>query len=239
MSKDHFYFSRNDRIVALVLLCIIVVSKVALISFPGKGYVQDAEPDSIQTVNETVKTVEKSKERFVSRKDSIPRITTQSYRFSQEKRKETNKNFSADTVRTRRYPYKQRPVSPLDLNAVDSLALVSLPGIGPYYSSRILNYREQLGGYAFVSQLMEINGLPDSLMKWFVVTDTVPLRQIRVNSETLTGLRKHPYINFYQARAVVELRRERGKIKGPEQLSLVEEFTDQDLIRLNPYLDFR
>ena len=28
MSKDHFYFSRNDRIVALVLLSIIVIVNI-------------------------------------------------------------------------------------------------------------------------------------------------------------------------------------------------------------------
>ena len=62
---------------------------------------------------------------------------------------------------------------------------------------------------------------------------------IEVNKGTVNELRSHPYMNFYQARAIVELRRERGKIKGPEQLSLLEEFTAQDLERLKPYLDFR
>ena len=95
-----------------------------------------------------------------------------------------------------------------------------------------------MGGYSDIAQLMEIDGLPDSLMQWFVVADTVPVRKIKVNASTLAELRKHPYIDFYQARAIVEFRRERGNIKGPEQLSFMEEFTDQDLERLKPYLDF-
>ena len=76
-------------------------------------------------------------------------------------------------------------------------------------------------------------------MKWFIITDTVPLGKIAVNAATLAELRRHPYIDFYQARAIVEYRQERGKIKGPEQLSFMEEFTAQDLDRLLPYLDFR
>ncbi len=137
------------------------------------------------------------------------------------------------------YTVKARPVSLIDLNASDSSELVKLPGIGPVFAAKIMRYRDNLGGFSDVSQLMEITGLPDSLMEWFVVTDTVPVRKILVNTATLAELRRHPYIDFYQARAIIEFRRERGKIKGPEQLSFMEEFTDQDLIRLEPYLDFR
>jgi len=137
------------------------------------------------------------------------------------------------------YTVKARPVSLIDLNASDSSELVKLPGIGPVFAAKIMRYRDNLGGYTDIAQLMEIAGLPDSLMEWFVVTDTVPVRKILVNTATLAELRRHPYIDFYQARAIIEFRRERGKIKGPEQLSFMEEFTDQDLIRLEPYLDFR
>ena len=150
-----------------------------------------------------------------------------------------NRSTEAANVNTSRYVSKQIPSEPLDINTADSMMLVNLPGIGPYYASRILSYRSRLGGYTSTAQLLEINGLPDSLMKWFFISDTVALDRISVNSWTLSELRRHPYVNFYQARAIVEYRRERGKIKGPEQLSFMDEFTDQDLIRLEPYLDFR
>ena len=104
---------------------------------------------------------------------------------------------------------------------------------------KIIRYRQRLGGYTDISQLTEIEGVPDSLMKWFIISDTLPIRKIDVNSATLTELRRHPYHDFYQARAIVEFRNERGMIKGPEQLSFMEEFTAQDLKRLMPYLDFR
>jgi DNA uptake protein ComE-like DNA-binding protein len=142
-------------------------------------------------------------------------------------------------VNTSRYVAKQKPDSLLDLNVVDSTELVRLPGIGPAYASKILRYREQLGGYFGLSQLKEISGLPDTLMKWFKIGDTVPMKRVKVNSGTVAELRRHPYINFYQAKAIVEYRRERGDIKGPEQLSFMEEFTDRDLDRLLPYLEFR
>ena len=218
MSKDHFYFNRNDRIVALILLSIILGVNIFL--NPWKKHIPETyvQNDSMTYVPDTFK-------RTVYIRDTVRR-----------------KWYIWDTViitKTISYTSKTRPVSPLDLNAADSSQLVTLPGIGPAYATKILRYREQLGGFHDISQLAEIDGLPDSLMKWFILTDSVPIRKLMVNNLSLAQLRRHPYLDFYQARAIVEYRRERGIIKGPDQLSFMEEFTDRDLERLEPYLDFR
>lgn len=238
MSKDHFYFSRNDRIVALVLLSVILIAVVARIPFNRNPKEPQVEPDSVtvQAVSETSKPEPK---REYTR--STARYGKQTYRKDSVKSRHARRDTTVrkDTVSYPRYTRKQPPSAPLDLNTADSTMLVSLPGIGPYYASRILSYRKKLGGYASCSQILEISGIPDSVVKWFILTDTARAVRIRVNSATLTQLRSHPYINFYQARAIIEMRRERGNIKGPDQLSFMEEFTDQDLVRLEPYLDYR
>jgi DNA uptake protein ComE-like DNA-binding protein len=244
MSKDYFYFNRTDRIVAIILLAVIIAT--AVIRGPGRN---DVTPDPVSIVTDTLKTVDetpKAKPVYTrqNRKDSTRREYRRSdtARFTARYRESTYRNdvdtAKKDSVRSNRYPVKQRPSSPLDLNAIDSIMLIGLPGIGPVYASRILRYRNQLGGFAAVEQLTEINGLPDSLMEWFIVTDTVPLQRIRINDESLNELRRHPYINFYQARSIVEFRHDRGRIKGPGQLTLLEDFTARDLERLLPYLDF-
>ena len=218
MSKDHFYFNRNDRIVALILLSVIII--VNIIRNPWNPPVPDdsLDTDSLVHVPDTFR-------RTVYIRDTVRR-----------------KWYVWDTVRVEvksvRYAAKSRPLEPLDLNTLDSTGLVQLPGIGPATAIKIIRYRERLGGYTQISQLTEIEGLPDSLMKWFIITDTIPVSRIAVNKATLAELRRHPYIDFYQARAIVEFRNERGTIKSPEQLSFLEEFTAQDLIRLKPYLDF-
>lgn len=219
MSKDHFYFSRNDRVVALVLLSVIIILNI--ISNPWNPPVPDESvyTDSLVQVPDTFR-------RTVYIRDTVRR-----------------KWYVWDTVTVQvksvRYATKSRPLEPLDLNTLDSTGLVKLPGIGPATAIKIIRYRERLGGYTQISQLTEIEGLPDSLMKWFIITDTVPIRKVPVNKATLTELRRHPYLDFYQARAIVEFRNERGMIKGPGQLSFMEEFSAQDLDRLIPYLDFR
>lgn len=218
MSKDHFYFNRNDRIVALILLSVIII--VNIIRNPWNPPVPD---DSVHT--DSMEHTQDTFRRIVYIRDTVRR-----------------KWYVWDTLRVEvksvRYAAKSRPVEPLDLNGVDSTELVKLPGIGPATALKIIRYRERLGGYSDITQLAEIEGLPDSLMKWFIITDTIPLTKILVNRATLAELRRHPYIDFYQARAIVEFRDERGAIKSPEQLSFMEEFTAQDLVRLNPYLDY-
>jgi len=46
----------------------------------------------------------------------------------------------------------------IDLNEADSLELQYLPGIGPVFASRIVRFRESLGGFHHVSQLMDVYG---------------------------------------------------------------------------------
>ena len=219
MSKDHFYFNRNDRIVALILLSIILTVNIILNPWNTPVPQTSFETDSMSFAPDTFR-------RIVYIRDTVRR-----------------KWYVWDTVTVQvervRYASKTRPVEPLDLNALDSAGLVKLPGIGPATALKIIRYREQLGGYLNITQLTEIEGLPDSLMKWFIITDTIPIKKILVNTATLSDLRRHPYMDFYKARAIVEYRHERGMIKGPEQLSFMEEFTVQDLIRLEPYLDFK
>lgn len=260
MSKDHFYFSRNDRIVALVLISVIVALNV--IRMPGQHHVKtlEAQTDSVvqapkNVISSNHKTVVNRQSadstrtgyrRYGSSRSSTGYRTRSSADNSDTVRKKEyvkdsvrNHSYGQEDLGSVRYSSKARPSSPLDLNAIDSAGLVLLPGIGPVFASRIVRYREQLGGFTSTYQLTEIKGLPDSLMKWFIITDTVPVRMIEINRGTLNELRRHPYMNFYQARAIVELCRERGAIKGPEQLSLLEEFTAQDLERLKPYLDYK
>ena len=60
----------------------------------------------------------------------------------------------ADSVYARLEPFIDIPK--VDINRADSAALDALPGIGPYFAAKILEYREELGGYTSIEQLMDI-----------------------------------------------------------------------------------
>ena len=60
----------------------------------------------------------------------------------------------ADSVFERLRPYIDIPK--LDINRADSAAFTSLPGIGPYFAGKMVQYRSRLRGYSYKEQLLEI-----------------------------------------------------------------------------------
>ena len=60
----------------------------------------------------------------------------------------------ADSVFRRLEPFINIPR--LDINAADSAAFDQLPGIGPYYAAKMVEYREELQGYTIPEQLLDI-----------------------------------------------------------------------------------
>ncbi|MBQ0094299.1 MAG: helix-hairpin-helix domain-containing protein [Bacteroidaceae bacterium] len=226
MSKDIFYFSKSDRVAALILLCIIAVLVSVRCGFEPEKPVLSAD------LQDSLKWEPAPRVYRYHVTDTVVHIVHKvEYVHTAVKRYERVDSLKPKT--------KKIPISPIDLNRADSSDLVKLPGIGAYFASRIVRYREQLGGFVSTAQLFEIDGLADSVAGWFFVSDSLHTVRLDVNALSLSSLRRHPYLNFYQARAIVEFRKDRGKLKGPEQLALLEEFTQQDLERLEPYLDFK
>ena len=125
----------------------------------------------------------------------------------------------------------------VNVNMADTIELKKIPGIGSVIARNIVAYRQRLGGFYDLEQLLEVRFFTPDLLEWFVLGDT-PVNKLRVNRESLDKLRAHPYLNFYQAKIIVEHRKKRGEIKSLSQLSLYEEFTEKDLKRLSAYFNF-
>ena len=132
---------------------------------------------------------------------------------------------------------KLSPGQTVSLAEADTTQLQQIPGIGPYFARRIVEYRQRLGGYADVSQLMEIEDFPEKALD-YIQLETTEITPLNVNRLTQAQLRRHPYISYYQAKAITEYRRLYGPLKDISQLSLLKEFTDDDLRRLRPYLEY-
>ncbi len=135
------------------------------------------------------------------------------------------------------FPKKLSRGTKVDLNKADTTLLKSIPGIGSVTARRIVAYREKLGGYVSVSQLSEVIKYDSTLVSWFSLS-AVPIRKLKINKEGLDKLRMHPYMNFYKARAIIEYRKKRGALTSIAELALMEEFTKEELRKLQPYLSF-
>lgn len=129
----------------------------------------------------------------------------------------------------------------VELNTADTMILKKVPGIGSSFARRIVKYRNLLGGFYTVAQLGEVYGIDEdryyALAPWFR-TDASLVRLIRINRLPADSLPYHPYLNKSQKRVLRQLRRQKGRIGGWENLQLLEEFTPADRERLAPYLSF-
>lgn len=153
----------------------------------------------------------------------------------QEKRGGNQSNERTTTVASRKY----EPGSVvLDLNACDTAELRRIPEIGAYRAQKIVEYRERLGGFVSVSQLQEIQGLPQGIETWFLVDEDAEPERLNANTATFQTLFRHPYVNYEQAREIMNYRRRYGRLESLDDLHLSPHFTPEDLRRLRPYLEF-
>lgn len=111
----------------------------------------------------------------------------------------------SDSIYKRLESYIDIPL--IDLNLADSAAFDELPGIGGWYASKMVAYRDELKGYSYKEQLMDIwkfdrkkfDALSDLITVDPEYIVPYPLWTLPADS-----LRKHPYIKNYEtARAIV------------------------------------
>lgn len=109
----------------------------------------------------------------------------------------------SDSVYKRLEHYIEIPL--LDINKADSASFDALPGIGPYFASKMVSYREQLGGYSCKEQLMEIYHFDQE--KFDGLKDLIKLsapNPFRLWSLPADSLKLHPHIRDWRtARAIV------------------------------------
>lgn len=136
------------------------------------------------------------------------------------------------------YPKKIKHGERIDINVADTNALQTIPGIGAYFARQIVRQRQRIGGFHDVSQLLEIEGFPESSLSYTFVGSTSDLRKIKINQLDAWKLSRHPYILYVQAKEIVAYRQQKGLLSSPSQLESFKTFTPSDVKRLAPYLDF-
>jgi competence ComEA-like helix-hairpin-helix protein len=130
---------------------------------------------------------------------------------------------------------------PVELNTADSSNLVRIKGIGPYYALGIIRWRNKLGGYHSVDQLAEVKGMKIEILEKirpYCIVNRSLVRRIKINSASVEKLNAHPYISFYEAKAIYELRRRKGKLKSALDLLETGTLNKEKYDKIEPYLSF-
>lgn len=245
--RDLLYFSKGERRALTLLLCLITISWILLLWTGKKAMPVALETDAHRTGNRLAsdeKRIIIGKDTSEKEKESIRKESELHPKGKKNTHKE-NAPFPTKKTRKEYKPYVRTEKFPagtvVELNAADTTTLKKVPGIGSTFARRIVKYRELLGGFYTVGQLAEVYGIDEehytALAPWFF-TDTLYICKLNVNALPAADLRRHPYLDYRQAKAIEQLRKQKSRLSGWENLQLIEEFTDMDRKRLRPYLSF-
>lgn len=138
---------------------------------------------------------------------------------------------------------RQAPAKTLliELNATDSLELQELRGIGPVFASRIVRFRDLLGGFYDKGQLLEVYGMDAERFKQIekhVYADSTKIVKIDMNKVDYATLNKHPWISARQARVIINYRQQHGNYRKADDLLGIEVINEEFLRKIVPYLKF-
>ena len=134
--------------------------------------------------------------------------------------------------------YPKKSLS-FELNTADSLDLVQLYNIGPVIARRILKYRSLLGGYVRKEQLREVYGIDSARYNDIaphLTVDPSRITPIDINTADIDRLKRHPYLDYYQAKAIIRLREEKGAYAGVRDILNIPIIDSETFTRIEPYL---
>lgn len=129
----------------------------------------------------------------------------------------------------------------VDISKSDSSEFTTLKGIGPILSSRIIRFRESLGGFVGIEQIKEVYGLSEetyNAIRSHLILGDKSIRKLKINLLTKEDLAKHPYVSNKEAQWIVNYREQHGAFKNIESLYSIEMLNRDFLRKIEPYLDF-
>ena len=233
--REFFYLRKSDRKVILTLLCVIVIALVVIFLTGGDGESNELTPaDTLPAKRDYRDSTHRQPYRGHTK--TVYVRTKVVYRDTTYRRGKALSEEEYDSVKAH-YQVKIKPGEHIVLNTADTTDLKTVPGIGPYYARKIIEYGKRLGGYVSVDQLDEIEGFPLDAKDYLTIEGATP-HLLNVNTLSLNELRRHPYINFYMAKAITDYRRLHGPLRSLNDLRLSKDFPPEVIKRLEPYVEF-
>jgi DNA uptake protein ComE-like DNA-binding protein len=222
----YFLFSRSEQRGIIILVGIIICLTVVMILLPGHS---DADPEEFRQFIREVAAFT----------DAIKK-TEDSLRSDKLKRLAGNQPESVRQV-VRPVAHAESEQSPviLELNSSDSADLVKLPGIGPVFARRIIKYRELLGGYITVGQLLEVYGMDTTRfegIKQRVCVDPSTVKQLSLNRAEFRQFVRHPYFPYEVVKALGKYRDKHVRFDSVSEIGRVDGITQETFRRIAPYL---
>lgn len=132
----------------------------------------------------------------------------------------------SEEMYSRLEPYIVIPA--VDINRADSAAFDALPGIGAYFAAKMVSYREELGGYSYPEQLMDIWNFGQERYEALkdLICCSAPDEPFDLWNLPADSLAKHPYIRSRSVARSIVLYRE----NMPDSLCTVQGLGDAGIL---------
>ena len=135
-----------------------------------------------------------------------------------------------------------KPLPLLEINAASKEDLIELNGVGEFYAKQILKYKNELGGFVFIEQLLEVWKMRletyEKLLPQLSI-DTNKVKKINVNTCSLEDLRSHPYLDYYQANSIIKMRMQKDGYNELQEILESKLINEEEFQRLLPYLSLQ
>lgn len=146
--------------------------------------------------------------------------------------------------------YKQKPQI-IDINTATIEQWKALPAIGDALSSRIVKYRDKIGGFKSIEQVGTTYGVSDSafavIKPYLTIANAVQTQQqqtssassftkININTATEATLKSNPAIKENIAKAIVIYRQQHGKFAAVEDLKKIVFISSETYNQIVPFL---
>jgi DNA uptake protein ComE-like DNA-binding protein len=125
------------------------------------------------------------------------------------------------------------------LNTADSVALEKLYKIGPKLACKIVAYRNKLGGYHKLYQLVEIYGFQEDYLydlKEQVYINPNKIKKININTCPIEQLQQHPYFKYTLSKQLVNYREQHGLFQDINDLKNIKTVNDSIFQLIKPYV---
>jgi len=232
-------FTRSEWLAATILLLFIILQLL----FSALYKARPTKPIDYSEFKELVFEFE-VQQRFLE--DSIEKARKEIYNFNyQQNRKEL---YLYDSSKNRKnIPFEKQDKKPqytivkLELNHCDSSEIVVVPQFGNKRAQKLVEYRDNLGGFYSFEQVKEVYILQnievDFLKKYFTLDPSL-IRKININTATYREIVTHPYTDSYLAKLIINHRDKNGNFTTMEEVQKATHAYQELIDKLQHYIEF-
>lgn len=130
------------------------------------------------------------------------------------------------------------PFPKITINSASTEDLEKVKGIGPVLSKRIINFRDQLGGFHSPNQIKEVYHLPEETAQTLMEIISLhpdEVKKVNINQATSSELYAHPYLRPYQKQILKHIE-VHGKVRDLEELKHILLINDEIFRKIAPYI---